>query len=314
VPAPAQPARAAMRVPFPAPTLARRRARTAWLLLVPVLAVLILVGGWPLARTMSLSLTDAQLGEVEQHTFVGLTNYRDLLVDPDWWRAVWNTLWFAGVSVTLETILGTVMALVLDRQFRGRGLVRAAILIPWAIPTIVSAKMWGWMLHDQFGLLNDALMRLGLIGAPIAWTAAAGTAMWAVIAVDVWKSTPFMALLVLAALQLVPRDCYEAAYIDGVHPVRVFFGITLPLIRPALIVMVVFRTLDALRVFDLIYVLTSNSRATMTMSVYARQQLVDFQDVGYGSAAATCLFAMIAGVTVMVLTFARIRVNKEVGG
>ena len=165
-------------------------------------------------------------------------------------------MWFTLVSVSIETVLGIVVALILNAAFPGRGIMRAIILIPWAIPTVVSAKMWNWMLHDQFGVINDMLLRLGLIAAPITWTANPDTALWAVVMVDVWKTTPFMALLILAALQMLPQDIYEAARVDGVHPVRVFFRVTLPLIRPALLVAVIFRALDALRVFDLIYVLT----------------------------------------------------------
>ena len=188
---------------------------------------------------------------------------------------------------------------------------RAAVLIPWAIPTIVSAKMWGWMLHDQFGVLNDILMGIGLLSQPVAWTADPQTAMWAVVMVDVWKTTPFMALLILAGLQMLPADCYEAARVDGVHPVKVFFKVTLPLIRPAIMVAVIFRALDALRIFDLIYVLTSNSSDTMSMSVYARQQLVDFQEVGYGSAASTLLFLVIAALTIATITLGKVRLGGE---
>jgi trehalose/maltose transport system permease protein len=183
--------------------------------------------------------------------------------------------------------------------------VRAAVLIPWAIPTIVSAKMWGWMLHDQFGLVNDLLLHAGLIAEPLAWTAEPVLAMASVILVDVWKTTPFMALLILAALQMLPRDCYEAARVDGIPPVSVFVHVTLPLIAPALIVAVTFRALDALRIFDLVYVLTPNSQDTMSMSVYARQQLVDFQSVGYGSAASTLLFMTVALLTIAWLGFGR---------
>ena len=190
-------------------------------------------------------------------------------------------------------------------------MVRAAILIPWAIPTIVSAKMWGWMLHDQFGILNHLLVSVGLIDEPLAWTADADLALWAVIMVDIWKTTPFMALLILAALQMLPSDCYEAAKVDGIHPVRVFFKVTVPLIMPAVMVAVTFRALDALRVFDLIYVLTSNSAETMSMSVYARQQLVSFQDVGIGSAASTLLFFMIALITIAYLFLGRKQLAGE---
>ncbi|HEY9120024.1 MAG TPA: sugar ABC transporter permease, partial [Marinobacter sp.] len=158
--------------------------------------------------------------------------------------------------------------------------------------------------------INDLLMTLGVIAEPLNCTANSDLSMWAVIMVDVWKTTPFMALLTLAALQMLPSDCYEAAKVDGIHPVRVFFRVTLPLIYPALMVAIIFRVLDALRVFDVIYVLTSNSEDTMSMSVYARQQLVEFQDVGYGSAASTVLFLIIALLTITYLYLGR----KQFGG
>jgi trehalose/maltose transport system permease protein len=295
--------------------LTRGRVRAAWLFLTPMLILLVLVAGWPLFRTIWFSFTDANLSDLGSAQFVGLENYLayadgewyGVLADGLWWTSVWNTLKFSVISVALETILGLIVALVLNASFPGRSLVRAAVLIPWAIPTIVSAKMWGWMMHDQFGILNHMLMGLGLISAPLAWTASPDLAMTAVILVDVWKTTPFMALLILAALQMLPTDCYEAARVDGIHPVRVFFKVTLPLIQPALMVAVIFRLLDALRIFDLIYVLTSNSKDTMSMSVYARQQLVDFQSVGYGSAASTLLFFTVALCVVLYITFGRVR-------
>lgn len=295
-------------------------SRVAWLLLLPVLTALVLIAAWPLARTIWFGFSDANLADLGGANLVGIDNYllheddqwSGVLVDPLWWMAVRNTLVFTVVSVALETLLGLMIALVLLGTFPGRPLVRAAVLIPWAIPTIVSAKMWGWIYHDQFGLLNDALLRLGVISEPLAWTADPDLAMAAVIIADVWKTTPFMTLLLLAALQMLPRDCYEAARVDGVHPLRVFFWVTLPLIRPALVVAVVFRALDALRVFDLIYVLTPNSEDTMSMSVYARQQLVDFQDVGYGSAASTLLFFTVALCTLLFLTAARVRLGERV--
>ncbi len=274
-----------------------------------MLAALALVALWPLLRTIGFSFTDAYLSELAAWQFVGLANYALLAADPQWWRAVGNTLLFTAVSVSLETLLGLVIALALDARFKARGLVRAAMLIPWAIPTVISAKMWGWMLHDLYGVVNAVLLALGLIETPWAWLADPGLSMAAVIAVDVWKGTPFMALLTLAALQLLPREIYEAARLDGAGPVRAFFTITLPLIRPALVVAIVFRGLDALRVFDVIYVLTGNNANTASMSVYARQQLVEFQDVGYGSAAATCLFLVVALVTALVLTLGRVDVS-----
>ncbi|AIB14977.1 ABC transporter permease (plasmid) [Azospirillum argentinense] len=287
----------------------RQRRRAAWLFLLPMLIVLAGVAGWPLFRTVFFSFTDATLATLDGFQGVGLDNYLWLLRDPVWWRAVRNTLVFTVVSVGIETALGLGIALILNAHLPGRGLLRAAVLIPWAIPTVVSAQMWGWMFHDLYGVVNAALMGLGVIAEPRAWTADPDLALPVVIAVDVWKSTPFMALLILAALQMLPRDLYEAARVDGVHPVKVFLRITLPLIRPALMVAVLFRTLDALRVFDLMYVLTGNSRSTMSMSVYARQYLIDFQDVGYGSAAATLLVLVLAVATVLAVTLGRVRVD-----
>ena len=290
-------------------TLTRSRKRSAILFLVPMLAVLALVAGWPLGRTIYFSFTDATLANLEDPAFVGLSNFYWLAVDPVWWQAVWNTVVFTLASVSIETVLGMVIALTLSAHLPGRGLLRAAMLIPWAIPTVVSAQMWGWMFHDLYGVVNEILLWAGLITEPKAWTADPALALPAIIAVDVWKTTPFMTLLILAALALVPDDVYEAARIDGVNPFKVFFRVTLPLIWPALMVAVIFRSLDSLRVFDLMYVLTGNSRSTMSMSVYARQYLMEFQDVGFGSAASTFLFLIIALLTVGYITLGRVKLG-----
>lgn len=298
-----------MEVRPPAP-LARLRARTGWMLVAPLAVALVGVAGWPLARTIWFSFTDAELGSDEPWRFVGLANYLGeygLFADPYWWRAVANTFVFALVSVGLETLLGLGIALLIDTPSRMRTLLRATLLVPWAIPTVVSARLWNWMLHDQYGIVNHWLLALGVIAQPIAWTADPQWAFASLVVVDVWKATPFMALLILAALQMVPADCYEAARVDGVPPFTVFRRVTLPLILPALVVAVLFRLLDALRVFDLIYVMTSNARELQSMSTYVREQLIDFQQVGYGSASATALFAVIALTTALLLALVRTR-------
>ena len=272
-----------------------------------MLAALFCVAAWPLMRTVWFSFTDTSLNDLYGGKWIGFDNYlrvqtlsngtvryKGTLVDPAWWNAVWNTVRFSLVSVGCETVLGLIVALVLNAEFKGRGLVRAAILIPWAIPTIVSAKMWAWMLNDQYGIINDIGLKLGLLSEKLAWTANVDTAMAAVLMVDIWKTTPFMALLCLAGLQMVPRDIYEAAKIDGINPVKVFFKITLPLIWPSLMVAVIFRAMDALRVFDLMYVLTPNSAATKTMSIISKENLFDFDKFAYGSAQSTLLFAILA--------------------
>jgi trehalose/maltose transport system permease protein len=291
--------------------LARRRARIAWLLLAPMLLSLLLVAAWPLFRTLWFSFTDATLFDLGAARYVGLANFGLLLADPEWWRSVRNTLVFTGGSVALEIGLGFAIALVLNREFRGRGPLRAAVLIPWAIPTVVSAKMWGWMFHDVYGVVNAILLQLGLIGAPVAWTASPDLAMAALIAVDVWKTTPFAVLLLLAGLQMLPQDYYDAAEVDGASSLSKFVNITLPLMKPSLAVAAIFRALDAMRMFDLVYVLTGSNRETMTMAVYARQQLFDFQDFGLGSAASTLLFLVIALVTVIYLTMVRLRLSER---
>ena len=296
---------------------ASRRTRQAWIFLTPMLITLLAVAVWPLARTIWFSFTDANMGDIESAQFVGLDNYwgefglfgnpnyTDGFWASDWGGSIRNTLQFAVISVALETVLGLGVALLLNQEFRGRMLVRAAVLVPWAIPTIVSAKLWGWMLHDQFGLVNNWLRSLGIIDHNIAWTASPQWAMWTVIFVDVWKTVPFMTLLILAALQTVPKDCYEAAKVDGISPWRVFWKITLPFIRPALMVAVIFRLLDALRVFDLIYVLTSSSNATISMLGFVQREMVENDYLGYGSAASTALFLIISLCTLAYMKFIR---------
>lgn len=305
-------------------SLTQQRQRAAFWFIAPMLAALFFVAAWPLIRTIWFSLTNTALSDLYGGEFIGFDNYlslrilesgrwiwRGTLVDPAWWNAVWNTVRFAFVSVFFETILGLIVALVLNAEFKGRGIVRAAILIPWAIPTIVSAKMWAWMLNDQFGIINDIMLNLGLISQKIAWTASADTAMYAVLMVDIWKTTPFMALLILAGLQMVPRDIYEAAKLDGINPVKVFFKITLPLIRPALAVAIIFRMLDALRIFDLVYVLTPNSAATKTMSVISRENMIDFDKFAYGAAQSTLLFAIIAVFVSLYIWLGKVDLSGE---
>jgi trehalose/maltose transport system permease protein len=299
------------------------KTRTAWIFLAPMLITLVLVAAWPLARTIWFSFTDANINEMDAARFVGWENYLGeygLFGNPnytegfwasDWGISITNTFKFSLVSVLLETIFGLGVAMLLNQEFKGRTLVRAAVLVPWAIPTIVSAKMWGWMLHDQFGIVNALLQGWGLIDTKIAWTAEPQYALWTVVAVDVWKTTPFMALLILAALQTLPRDCYEAARVDGVHPLRVFWKVTIPLIWPALMVAVIFRLLDALRIFDLIYVLTSNNNSTMSMSGFVRREMIDNGYMGYGSAASTALFLIIGLATIVCMRLARVKMAED---
>jgi len=270
-----------------------RQTRLAWLLVLPTLLVVAFVAGYPLAQVFYYSFHRADISFVEPTEFVGFKNYIFLLQDPDFRGALWNTLRFTVASVFLETVLGLAIALVIHSNFRGRGIVRAAILIPWAIPTVVSAKMWQWMLNDIYGVINVILLNTGLVANKIAFLANPNTVLWAMVAVDVWKNTPFMALLLLAGLQLIPSDIYEAADIDGASRWQQFWTLTLPLLTPALVVALIFRTLDALRVFDVIFVMVGVNTATRSLAIYNRQTLIDFQDLGYGSAVSVAILVII---------------------
>lgn len=284
------------------------RVAWAWLFLAPTLLTLGLVAGRPLFGTFVLSFTDTSLDSIGQEaSWVGFSNYITVLSDPDWWTAVRNTLVFAILSVSFETVLGLLFALVLNLQFPGRSLVRAAVLIPWAIPTVVSAKMWTWMYNDIYGVVNELLILLGFISEPVAWLAEPQATMAALVLADVWKTTPFMALLILAGLQLIPKEVDEAARLDSNSRWKTFCSITLPLLKPTIAVAVIFRALDAFRVFDLFYVLAGSRTETASVSIYARQRLMEFQEFGPGSAASVLIFLLIFCFTMVYLTWLRPR-------
>lgn len=287
------------------------RARTAIWLLLPTLIAIALVAGYPLYRTIYFSLFEANLTSPDQRTFIGLGNFwfttpegigLGFLQDPKWWGAVKNTLLFTVVSVFLETVFGMIIALVVNSAFKGRGFLRTAMLVPWAIPTVVSAQMWAYLYNDSFGLIGR-----GLLGGQ-AVLANTDSAIWALIAVDVWKTTSFMALLILAGLQSLPSDMYEAADMDGASKWTQFWRLTLPLLRPALLVALVFRSLDALRVFDVMSVMLGNVNAASTsMTGYARQALIDNQLLGLGSAVSVAVFMIIMVIVVMYVTAFRVK-------
>jgi trehalose/maltose transport system permease protein len=292
------------------------RTRTALWLLVPTFIALALVAGYPLLRTIYLAFTEYNINTDASPKAIGFDNFFfrgedgtafGVLADPQWWQAVWTTVRFTVGSVLIETLLGLAFALVINSKFRARGLLRTAILVPWAVPTVVSAQMWNWMYQDNFGILSAWGRNLGLLDIGQSFIANPSTALWALVAVDVWKTTPFMALLLLAGLQSIPSDMYEAADVDGASKVRQFFKLTLPLLTPALLVALIFRTLDALRVFDMPYIVKGNAPETMTMSIYARQQMIDNAQFGYGSAVSVLIFLIIMLFTVIYVTSLRVR-------
>ncbi|MEO8377261.1 MAG: sugar ABC transporter permease [Candidatus Sumerlaeota bacterium] len=271
----------------------RSQARFAWIFLAPALGVLAVIGIYPLLNTLFVSLTDSEAGQVTTK-IIGFKNYATIFGDGDFLRSILNTLIFAVCSVTLELVIGMATALVLHVEFRGRAILRAAVLIPWAIPTVVSARMWEWMLNDSFGVINDLMVRkFHLLAHPIAWTGTNSFAMASIIAVDVWKTFPFFALLLLAGLQGIPKELYESAHVDGATAWQQFWRITLPLLKPAITVAVIFRALDALRVFDVVWVLTHGKFATESVGTYAYRQLFGFLNAGTGSATCITLFLMV---------------------
>jgi trehalose/maltose transport system permease protein len=286
---------------------ARRRERLAWLLVLPSVLVVAVVALYPLLRTFQLSFTNQRLSSVREVKWVGISNYTDLLVDSTFRRAIGNTVLFAIASVFFETLLGLIIALVIQSNFRGRGLLRTAMLIPWAIPTAVSSQMWAWMYNDVFGVINDLLFtRLHLISTKIAWLASPTLALPAIVAVDVWKTTPFMALLLLAGLQIIPEDIYEAATVDGATRLQQFWSMTLPLLKPALMVALIFRTLDALRVFDIIYIMKGTAPETVSMAVLARQTMIDLGRLGEGAAISVIIFVILGLFVIAYTRFVRV--------
>ena len=275
-------------------------------MVAPAVLVLAGVAVYPILAAAWLSL-HRKILVFHEHRFVGLDNYVFLVQDARFWTALGNTAYFAFVAVTLELCLGLGFALLLTAAVPGRGLLRASILVPWAIPTVVSARMWAWLFNPDHGLVTRLLplplSDVNLLGTP-------GLAMHAAIVVDVWKTTPFVALLLLAGLQTIPQDLYRAAEIDGASRWRAFRSITLPMLRPTIAVAVVFRTLDAFRVFDAVWVLTGGGPAntTETLSIYAYKTLMRSGDFGYGSALSVATFFCVMAISVVYL---RLLVREE---
>jgi trehalose/maltose transport system permease protein len=288
--------------------LQRKQTLLAWTMLLPALVLVALVAIYPLGRTVYDSFTNRQFLEGLQATeFVGLQNYRDLLDDTVFRDSVVVTVKFTVITVSIELVLGMIMALAVNSGFRGRGAMRAMMLIPWAIPTVVAAQMWKWMLDDVFGVVNDGLLRVHVIDRPVAWISDPSTSLAAVCIVDIWKTTPFVALLLLAGLQVIPRELYEAGDVDGVGKWSQFWRITLPLLLPTVFVVLIFRTLDALRVFDVFYVFFGSRLDTQTMAIYTQNTIVSSGDVGYGAALSVAIFLIIGMFVAIYATLMRVR-------
>ena len=238
--------------------------------------------------------------------FIGLSNYQRMLGDAHFWQSVRFTLFFVAASVTLELTFGMIFALVLNETLPGRGLFRVAILIPWAIPIAISGRIWQLIYNYEYGLFNYLVQLFGISNEPVSWLGSSFGAFASVVIADVWKTTPFMAIIILAGLSTIPRDLYKQAMIDGTTFVQRFFNITLPLLRPVIVVALLFRTVDAIRIFDLVYVLTGGGPggSTTSLSLYAYNYYVT-GDFGYGSAVSVVVFIFAA-----LLAAAYIKIGK----
>jgi multiple sugar transport system permease protein len=284
-------------------SLFREERRLGAAMLAPSLAVIALVAAYPIGYAIWLSLNEYSVITPGLSRFVGLDNYLDALGSSDFWAAMRTTVLFTVISVGLELMIGLAMALVMHQAFRGRALLRAVVLVPWAVLTVVTAITWRTIFEPELGFANTALSRLGLPGGDVVWLGEEGYALAVMIFADVWKTAPFMALLLLAGLQGISQDLYDAAKVDGASTWQRFRSITLPLLIPAITVALIFRTLDALRVFDLPYVLTKGANGTETLSLIAQKELVTNRNTGLGSALAVLTFLTVIGISFLYIRF-----------
>ena len=286
----------------------KQEARLATWMIAPSLIFVAIVGAFPVLSQLVLSLTRYNLKFTEERGFVGLANFVKLAGDGVFWRDLAQTFEFTVVSVSLELALGLAAALLLNRVIRGRTAMNSAVIMPWALPTVVAATMWSLILNDRIGLVNSVLGRLGLMREPLVWLGP-HLAMVSVILADVWKTTPFVAIILLAGLKSIPGTYYEAAELDGAGRWQAFRSITLPLLKPFIAVALLFRVMDAFRIFDLIWVLTGGASRTETVSIYIYRTLFRYADLGYGSAMTVALFGIIFIMSLGLLRFMRVRVE-----
>jgi ABC-type sugar transport system permease subunit len=274
-----------------------------WAMVAPTLIVLAAVFAYPLVSTALTSLSQVKLQNLDRSRFVGLDNYLDFVASPAFWQAVGRTAYFTVVSVGVELILGIVIAAFIGRRFAGWRLLRIAIIIPWAVPTIAVATMFRWIYNADYGALNGLLFQLGAIDKYVPWLSDPFAAMNWVIVADVWHSTPFVVLIMLAAMAGIPGELYEAARMDGASRWQSFWNITLPTLKGAVLVVLVVRTVEAFRVFDIIYVLTGGGPAngTLVISYVAYQETFRFFNLGRGAALSFLISLFVIAVALVYL-------------
>lgn len=294
-------------------TIQKREQLTGWLLTLPALLLLLLVFAYPIGQAFWLSLFTKNLATQLQPVYSGWANYVRMAFDGRFWETMQNTTIFTGISVFLELLLGTGIALVLNQSFPGRGIVRTIAILPWALPTALMALAWAWIFNDQYGVCNDILQRLGLIHTQLNWLGEPSLAMMAAIAAEVWKTTPFISILLLAGLQSIPVELYEAHALDGANPWQSFWRITLPLLMPQILIALLFRFAQAFGVFDLVLVMTGGgpAGATETVSLYIYAMVMRYLDFGYGAALVVVTFLLlVAAVAIVSFLLSKARTNK----
>ncbi|MGB3239243.1 MAG: sugar ABC transporter permease [Geitlerinemataceae cyanobacterium] len=295
-------------------TLRAREQKTGLLLVLPALLLLLLIYAYPIFRALGLSFFSQNLGTQLQPEFAGLTNYSRMLEDGRFWQSLWNTTVFTFSALIIELVLGTGIALVLNQSFRGKGLVRTIAILPWALPTAIMALAWTWIFNDQYGILNDILLRLGWIESGINWLGNPTLAMIAAIVADVWKTTSFVSILILAGLQSISQDLYEAHAIEGATPWQSFRQITLPLLMPQITIAALFRFAQSFGIFDLIQVMTEGgpAGATEVVSLYIYSTVRRYLDFGYGAALVVVTFLILI-VVVALATYILSKVRRSIG-
>jgi ABC-type sugar transport system permease subunit len=291
-------------------TLKQQDARTAWLLLAPSLLIMLGVTLWPVISTFILSFFRAPPGINQVRTFVGFANYLEMLRDQLFWETIGRTLYFTVVSVGLELILGLAIAQLIHSHPWGWQFLRLSLIIPWAVPTIVNGAMWRWIYSSDFGALNGLLMQLGLIKHYVPWLTLPNMAMNLVIVADIWHTMPFVALVLQAALATLPEDLDEAAAVDGANAWQRFWQIRLPLLRPAILVALIVRTVDAFRVFDIVYIITNGGPAYKTLTITYLTYLNSFAFGKQGTGAALS-FLISTFTIVMALIYIRFLYRPE---
>jgi len=281
--------------------MTREDLRFYLILLAPVMVLLAVFIVTPVGQSIYFSFHRIILGLPQlQSPFVGLENYRGLLRDPVAHHSLWITVVFVGVTTFFELLIGLMLALLIHRQFPGRGALRACVLIPWAIPTVVSAQMWRFLFNDAYGMINYVFYG-SATDLYVPWLAEPATALTAIVVADVWKTSSFAALLILAGLQVIPGELYQAAKVDGAGPWKRFWYVTWPLIRPALLIALLFRTIDAFRVFDLAFVMTQGgpADATNVLQLYGYKKMFVEGWMGYGSSISVCVFGMVLVLAIL---------------